>query len=111
MLRDFTWCVDKGASRTTEFSTNTTRFGDGYEQVSSFGINNARPSWSVSVTGYSATVNAVYDFLMEHKGVIPFNMDFLGLTRTYRTEGDINTSHLGGDVWVVSFTVKRVFIP
>ena len=59
-LREFTWCVDAGATQDTELVTNTVKFGDGYEQVSSFGINNKRGSWQLSKTGYAAETNAVY---------------------------------------------------
>ena len=47
-LKTFTWCVDAVATRTTALKTNTVQFGDGYEQVSSFGINNARETWQVT---------------------------------------------------------------
>lgn len=110
-LRTFDWCVDAGASRTTELKTNAVQFGDGYEQVSSFGINNARVSWSVTKTAHKAEVDAIYDFLIEHKGVTPFCVDIAGQTKTYRTEGNINKAHVGGNVWQISFNLKQVFIP
>lgn len=111
MLRTFTWCVDAGASRTTELKTNVTQFGDGYEQVSSFGINNARESWSVTKTAYKAEIDAIYDFLIEHKGVTPFYVEIAGETKTYRTDGSIGTPHQSADVWQTSFNLKQVFIP
>lgn len=110
-LKTFTWCVDAGASRTTELKTNTVSFGDGYEQVSSFGINNARTSWSVTKTGYKAEIDAIYDFLIEHKGVTPFYLEIAGQTKTYRTDGSIGTPHQSGDVWQISFNLKQAFIP
>ena len=110
-LREFTWCVDAGATQDTELVTNIVKFGDGYEQVSSFGINNKRDSWQLSKTGYAAETNAVYQFLTDHQGVTPFTMTIAGETKTYRTEGNISKAHLGANVWQVSFTVKQVFIP
>lgn len=110
-LKTFTWCVDAGASRTTELKNNAVSFGDGYEQVSSFGINNARKSWQVTKTGRLAELEAIYDFLIEHNGVTPFYLNIRGETKTYRTVGEISEPHLGADVWQISFNLKQAFIP
>ena len=111
MLRTFTWCINAGATQDTQLKTNTVSFGDGYEQVSSFGINNARTSWSVAKTAKLAEIEAIYQFLLDHKGVTPFYLAINGETKTYRTDGNISRNHLGADVWQVSFNVKQVFIP
>lgn len=108
-LKTFTWCVDAGATEELELKTNVTQFGDGYEQVSSIGINNARTSWPLSVTGHAVKTKAVRDFLKDHGGVTPFIMTIDGETKTYRTDGNISRNHLGADVWQVSFNVKQVF--
>lgn len=110
-LRTFTWCVDAGATQDTQLVTNSVKFGDGYEQVSSFGINNARESWPLSVTGRGDKTKAVRQFLLDHKGVTPFVMTIDGETKTYRTDGNISRTHLGADVWRVSFNVKQAFLP
>lgn len=110
-LRTFTWCVNAGATEDIELKTNVTQFGDGYEQVSSFGINNARESWPLSVTGCSEKTKAVRQFLLDHKGVTPFIMTIDGETKTYRTDGNVSRTHLGANVWQVSFNIKQVFIP
>ena len=110
-LRTFTWCVNAGATQDTELKTNTVSFGDGYEQVSSFGINNARTAWSVAKTAKLAEIEAIYQFLLDHKGVLPFLLTINGITKTYRTDGAINKTHIGGQVWSISFNLKQVFIP
>lgn len=110
-LKTFAWCVDAGASRITDLKTNAVSFGDGYEQVSSFGINNARVSWSVTKTAYKAEIDAIYDFIVEHKNVMPFYVTIVGETKTYRTDSNPTTAHLSGDVWQISFNLKQVFIP
>ena len=110
-LRTFEWCVDAGASRTTELKTNTVSFGDGYEQVSSFGINNARESWSVTKTAYKAEIDAIYDFIVDHKNVTPFYVTIAGDTKAYRTDSNPTTAHQSGDVWQISFNLKQAFIP
>lgn len=110
-LKTFTWDVNAGATRTTTPKTNNVQFGDGYEQVSSFGINNNVVSWQVAKTGRLAEIQAIYDFLIEHKGVTPFYMTINGVTKTYRTEGNINKAHVSGKVWQISFNLKQAFIP
>ena len=110
-LRTFTWCVNEGATQNTEIKTRTTQFGDGYEQVSSFGINNARKSWQFSKTAFSPEITEIHDFLLEHNGVTPFIMTIDGETKTYRTEGEISKTHISGKVWQVSFNIRQVFVP
>ena len=111
MLRTFTWCVNAGATQDTELKTNAVQFGDGYEQVSSFGINNARAGWQVAKTDKFAEVEAIYQFLIDHGGVTPFYLVINGVTKTYRTDGSISKNHIGADVWQISFNIKQVFIP
>lgn len=111
MLRTFTWLINAGATQDTELKTNTVSFGDGYEQVSSFGINNARTSWQVAKTAKVVEINAIYQFLMDHKGVTPFYLTINGVTRAYRTDGGVSKNHLDADVWQISFNLKQVFIP
>ena len=110
-LKTFTWCVDAGATRTTEPRTNTVQFGDGYDQVSSFGINNVRESWQVAKTGRKTEIDAIHAFLVEHKNVTPFHATIAGEVGAYRSTGSPSTTHLGGNVWSISFNLKQVFIP
>ena len=110
-LRTFEWCVDAGATRITSPKTNNVQFGDGYEQVSSFGINNVRETWQVTKTAYKAEIDVIHAFIVEHKGVTPFYVTMGDETKTYRTEGDPSVTHLGADVWQISFNLKQVFIP
>lgn len=111
MLREFTWCVDAGATQETELITNNVKFGDGYEQVSSLGMNNTEMTWQLSRTGRYATIDSIYQFLLSHKGVTPFTLNINNELAKYRTQGSISKNHIGADVWQVSFTVKHVFLP
>ena len=110
-LREFTWCLDAGGSRTTDFVVNAVMFGDGYEQVSSIGINTARETASYSVSDRIGVVNAAYNFLRDHRGIEPFIINVGGEIGTYRTVGEIVRTHVKADRWQVSFTVKQVFMP
>ena len=110
-LKTFTWCVDAGATRATEPKTNVTQFGDGYKQVSSIGINNTEVSWSVAKTGKLAEIEAIHKCLTDHKGVTPFYLNIRGATKTYRTVGGFGETHLGADVWQISFNIEQAFLP
>lgn len=110
-LREFTWCLDAGGSRTTNFVNNSVQFGDGYEQVSSVGINAIRETASYSVSDKIAVVNAAYKFLRDHRGIEPFILNVGGEIGTYRTVGEIVRTHVKADRWQVSFNLKQVFIP
>lgn len=111
MLKTFTWDVDIGASQSTEPSVNTVKFGDGYEQVSSWGINNITESWQLSRTAEKTTIDQIHKFLKDHKGVTPFYMTIDGEKGTYRTVGGFERKHIGHNVWSLSFTVKEVAEP
>lgn len=111
MLKEFKWCINAQVSKTIEMRTNVIRFGDGYEQRTSSGINNARKSWSCSKTAYKTEIDAIENFLVEHKGVSPFYMTIAGDKDCYVTDGEISVSHdaNGGDVWQISFKVVQAF--
>lgn len=111
MLKTFTWCVNAGATRTTTPKTNNVQLGDGYEQVSSPGINSNLVSWQVAKTGRLAEIEAIYQFLTEHGGVTPFYLTLRGETKAYRTVGEISETHLGANVWQISFNLKQAFVP
>lgn len=107
-MQEFTWCVDSGASLSTDVRANRTQFGDGYAQLSSTGINNTVQSGSLTMTGYSSAVNAAYEFLIARRGVQPFLL-MLDAKKAYVTEGAITREHVGADVWRLSFTVKQFY--
>lgn len=109
-LRSFTWQVQAGASQQTTLKTNVVSFGE-YEQVSTSGINNALVNAQYSVQDRQPVIDAAYQFLLDHKGSMPFLMTVAGETKTFRTEGQINKNHVSYNVWQLSFTVKQVFIP
>lgn len=110
-LKTFSWCVDAGATSTTDLKVNAVSFGDGYEQVSSVGINNEHVSWQVTKTAYKEEIDAIRKFLVDHKGVTPFYAKIAGETKTYRTDGTIGQPHQSGNVWQISFNLKQVFTP
>ena len=110
-MRNFTWQLDQDSSESTKFNTQTVSFGDGYEQAVSFGINNARKTWSASVTNAKAVVDEIYRFLVATGAVEPFSISPVPSEPaiTVRCDGEILRSHLGGAAWRISFNLRQVF--
>lgn len=112
-MKTFTWDISADSSETTDLNTTITAFGDGYEQAVSFGINNSRKSWQCSRTDKKAVIDEIYRFLIDTKGVEPFN--FKPLTDEpsikVRLDGEVSRQKTGGDVWQIGFTLKQVFKP
>lgn len=111
MAELFKWELDALAGKKISLSVTTSSFGDNYEQTVSNGINNAREGWSHGVTNYYSVTKLVEEFLRRHEGVTPFLMNLGGDVKAYKTVGDIEHTHIGGDVWRVGFSVKQTFIP
>ncbi|WP_259454967.1 phage tail protein [Moraxella catarrhalis] len=97
-MKTFTWDISADSSETTALNTTITAFGDDYEQAVSFGINNSRKSWQCSKTDTKAVIDEIYRFLIDTKGVEPFN--FKPLTDEpsikVRLDGEISRQKTGG---------------
>ena len=111
-MRSFTWCVSIDSSETTAHSVNKVRFGDGYEQVSSFGINNKRKTWQCSKQDYKSTIDDIYNFLGSTQAVEPFYFQPIKTEQgfTVRLVGEVSRQKIGGDVWKISFNLEQTFI-
>ena len=108
----FGWCVDlNGSSGGAKFSTVEAKYGDGYSQATSVGINNRTQEWSVSRTALKAEITAIKNFLDARKGADSFLWDspFDGVIRVKASEYQL--SPLGGLVWKISTTFSQVFNP
>lgn len=110
-MRNFAWQLDQDSSESTEFNTQVVKFGDGYEQAVSIGINNARKSWSAGVTNTKAVVDEIYRFLIDTKAVEPFSISPVPSEPaiTVRCDGEVSRTHLGGLAWRISFNLRQVF--
>lgn len=70
----FTYTPDFGASQTKKPSVNSMRFGDGYEQRATFGINTNPSAWQLSFSMRDDTeATAIDAFLTARKGVEYFD--------------------------------------
>ena len=111
-MKTFTWCVSIDSSETTTQTVNRVQFGDGYEQVSSFGINNTRKAWSCSKIAKKAEIDAIYQFLISTQSVEPFYFQPAATAPNLivRLDGDVSRSTLGAGVWQISFNLRQAFI-
>ena len=107
--RTFPYPINAGASKTTEINTKSVKFGDGYEQVFSFGINNTSTSWSCSKTDSETVINEIEDFILSHNNVDPFYMTLRGKKGLYKVVGNIQSSQDSGDLWTISFNIKQAY--
>ena len=111
-MKTFTWDIDASSSENTAHSVNKVQFGDGYEQVSSFGINNKRKTWQCSKQGYKSTIDDIYNFLGSTQAVEPFYFQPIKTEQgfTVRLVGEVSRQKIGGDVWKISFNLEQAFI-
>ena len=111
-MKTFTWDIDASSGETTAYSVNKVQFGDGYEQVSSFGINNERKTWQCSRQDYKSTIDDIYNFLGSTQAVEPFYFQPIKTEQgfTVRLVGEVSRQKIGGDVWKISFNLEHVFI-
>ena len=112
MAKVFRWKIDRdGSSESTRHAKTVLRFGDGYSQAVSYGINSSAKIWQCTVTDKKAVIDEIYRFLIDTKGVEPFN--FKPLTDEpsikVRLDGEISRQKMGGDAWQIGFTLKQVF--
>ncbi|MGQ0895438.1 phage tail protein [Acinetobacter baumannii] len=110
--RKFIWCQDlEGNSGSQEFNTLTSKFGDGYEQTTSIGINNKSGTWQYTKTAKESVIREIKTFLDEHKGADSFLWDAPLEGEVRVKAGSYQPRCLGGDVWQISTTFTQVFYP
>ena len=102
----------EGNSATQDFNILSSKFGDGYEQHVSIGINNRKGQWAYSRTAYSSEIKQIKDFLDKHKGADSFLWK-APLDGEVRVKSDVNykLTNIGGDVWQISTTFTQDFKP
>ena len=99
-----------GNSTTQSFNVLSSKFGDGYEQHISVGINNRKGQWAYSRTGYSAEIKLIKDFFDRHKGADSFlwNAPLDGEVRV-KADAQYQLTKIGGDIWQISTTFYQQF--
>lgn len=109
--KTFMWDIDISSSETTTCTVDITKFGDGYEQVSSVGINNSRKSWQCSKTDTKQEIDDIYQFLWATRGITPFYFQpILSEPRfSVRLDGQIIRQKKAAKIWQISFNLVQVF--
>ena len=110
--RKFTHCQDlESNSQESAFNTLSSKFGDGYEQNISVGINNRSGQWSYSRTAKKAEILEIKAFFDDHKGADSFLWDSPLDGEVRVKTGSYNPVCLGGEIWRISTTFTQVFYP
>lgn len=109
-MQVFDWRMDMGATADVAHSVNVVRFGDGYEQRHSMGINNRRVTWSGTKTGdLNSVIKPIMQFIDSHAGVRPFLWtDPHGKTAAYTCSG-YSTPQRKGNFWQISLKFEQFF--
>lgn len=108
----FTWCPDlEGNTQSSSFKTLSSKFGDGYEQNISVGINNRSGAWGFTKTGKKALILEIKAFFDEHKGADSFLWDSPLDGEVRVKTGEYSPVSLGGGLWRISTTFTQVFYP
>ncbi|MCV2445593.1 phage tail protein [Acinetobacter bereziniae] len=105
-------CDLDGNSSKQNFNTLTSKFGDGYEQNISVGINNRKGEWAYKRTSTKDEILQIKDFFDRHKGADSFlwNSPLDGEVRV-KTDTSYSPSQVGGMIWTISTTFTQVFYP
>lgn len=110
--RKFTHCQDlESNSQESAFNTLSSKFGDGYEQHISVGINNRSGVWQFTKTGKKALILEIKAFFDDHKGADSFLWDSPLDGEVRVKTGGYNPVCLGGEMWRISTTFTQVFYP
>ena len=112
MAKVFRWKIDRdGSSESTRHAKMVLRFGDGYSQAVSFGINSSAKTWQCTVTDKKAVIDEIYRFLNATKGVEPFEFKPVDDEPSIkvRLEGEPSRNEIGAGAWRISFAVEQVF--
>ncbi len=110
--RKLTYCQDlNGNSQEMTFNVLSSKFGDGYEQNVSVGINNKSGVWQYTKTGKKALILEIKAFFDDHKGSDSFLWDSPLDGEVRVKTGSYTPVCLGGDAWQISTTLTQVFYP
>lgn len=110
-VETFTWCPKVDPVSSPEYRTRSSKFGDGYEQVSADGINNISDSWALTFVVPEADAAAIKDFLNRHGGFKSFlwtpPLAGVGLFRSTAPSVTPN----GAGMYTLTSTFTQAFAP
>ncbi|WP_122543987.1 phage tail protein [Pseudomonas viridiflava] len=112
MTEIFTWSPRTSSSGDTQPNILESRFGNGYSQRLSVGINNLASSWAVSFTGTEIYLKPIQDFFIRHKGAQHFLWTPpLSEQGTFITAGGWQLQPHGRQRYTLSTNFQQVFHP
>lgn len=108
-IQTFPWRLERDIDPTFKYRVNEAKFGDGYTQRSTDGINTRDESWSIKMHGNGKRTKEVMDFFDAHAGWKSFFWTPpLGTLGLY-VASDPKYDAQGGDVWTVTATFTKVY--
>lgn len=110
-IETFAWAPDDEATSDGTFRVRKSQFGDGYAQVSGYGLNTEEEPWSLTLGGTEEEMAPVLGFVRRHGGHRSFLWtppgDDLGMYRC----SSLRRQHKPGGVLVLSLTFERAYHP
>jgi phage-related protein len=111
-MDEFIWLPDWNAQGDTKADISKVRFGDGYVQRQTKGMNPLMMNWSLAFSPRSdAVVDAIVAFLQARQGVTAFTWTPPGETQMKWTCERWVKTKMGDDVNSLSMTFERVYEP
>lgn len=105
----FTWKPDLGAQRSVKPNVETIKFGDGYEQRISRGLNLMPKTWDVKFSRPISEAGPILNFLEAQAGLVSFNWtDPMGVSGVYVCKQWQSAQEKFG-LYVVSCRFEQVF--
>ena len=99
----------EGNRSTYKFAKQVVKFGDGYEQRVSHGINNKSGEWSYQRTAQLEEIDQIQAFFDRHQSVVSFIYKNPQSQSVKAVAEDYDLTCLGGKIWRISTTIRQVF--
>lgn len=111
-MSTFIWVPDQGLTKSVKATVNKSKFGDGYVQRSSDGINSVGHDLKLNFTVRTRVdIDAIDAYLTLQKGVTSFYYTVLGGTALRYTCDAWDTNYMHDGDASLSCTFTRVFEP
>ncbi len=109
-METFNFKNDLDGNRSSyKFAKQVVKFGDGYEQRISIGINNKSGEWSYQRTALIEEIDQIQAFFDRHESVVSFIYKNPQSQSVKAVAEDYDLTCLGGKMWRISTTIRQVF--
>lgn len=108
----FIWDNDlAGNSGTHQFNMLNSKFGDGYEQNISVGLNNRKGTWPITKTATKTVIQAIKQFLDSHHAADSFLWESPLDGQVRVKAGEYQIENRGAGLYRLTTTFTQVFYP